>query len=178
MNNLFRCYWRLALLKETPANTPHSPVLMILSALLFMMVMIYQWSHSSLAFAKDFAYSVIIALSLAASFVVYSYAILAVKGLLSRLVQTVTSLFVVHSLIHLCAVPLFLFDPYLANVQEKTPLILLIGMIYLLITLALSIWQFAVTAHIYKHALNINFMRALLAALGLVAINILTISFW
>lgn len=178
MNQLFRCYWRVALLKESPANTPYAPVLMLLSALFFMMVMIYQWSNSNLGLTNDFAYSVLIALSLITSFVVYSFALLAVKGLSSRLVQTVTTLFLTHSLIHLCAVPLFIFDPYLVKVEEKKPLLLLIGMIYLLVTLALSVWQFAVTACIYKNALQINMIQAVLAAFGLVAINILTISFW
>lgn len=51
-------------------------------------------------------------------------------------------------------------------------------MIYLFITLGLSIWQFVITAHIYKFALGTTPVKSVLAAFGLVAVNILTISFW
>ena len=50
--------------------------------------------------------------------------------------------------------------------------------IYLFVTLGLSIWQFIVTAHIYKFALNTTPIQSVLAAFGLVAVNVLTLSFW
>jgi len=35
-----------------------------------------------------------------------------------------------------------------------------------------------VTVHIYKHALSIDYFPAVLASIGLLAFNILIVSFW
>jgi len=55
---------------------------------------------------------------------------------------------------------------------------LVIGVFYLFITLGLSVWQLVVTAHIYKYALNTTSIQSVLAAFGLIAVNVLTVSFW
>ncbi|HRD69702.1 MAG TPA: hypothetical protein PK657_06135 [Legionella sp.] len=171
-------YWQLVLLKETPENTPYSLFLMVLSAILLVGVMIGQWTLSNLDFTKDLGYTALIAISLVISFVVYTQLILFLKGLSTRLVQTVTCLFWAHIIIHLIAIPLFILDPYLVQAQVKNPLLLVIGVFYLFITLGLSVWQLVVTAHIYKYALNTTSIQSVLAAFGLIAVNVLTVSFW
>ena len=120
----------------------------------------------------------IASLSLVFSFIIYTVALLFFKGLKTRAVQTVTSLLYVHCIIHLLALPLFIVDPYLTQANLKNPVVLFIGVFYLFVTLGLSIWQFIVTAHVYKFALNCTPIQSVLAAFGLVAVNVLTLSFW
>ena len=178
IKNIIFFYWQLVLLKETPENTPYSLLLMVLSAILLVGIMIGQWTLSNLDFSKDLGYTSLIAISLVISFVVYTQLILFLKGLSTRLVQTVTCLLWAHIIIHLIAIPLFILDPFLVQAQVKNPLLLVIGVFYLLITLGLSVWQLVVTAHIYKYALNTTSIQSVLAAFGLIAVNVLTVSFW
>ncbi|KGP63875.1 membrane protein [Legionella norrlandica] len=175
---LFSYYWRLSLLKETPENSPYSISLLVLAAILFVIILIIQWSLAELDFSHDWLLSLMMAVSLNLSFILYTYWILRFRNFTARFVQTVTCLFIVYIIIHVLATPLFLIDPYLSAVSIKKPIFLLIAMIYLFITLGLSIWQFIITAHIYRFALDTTPVKSVLAAFGLVAVNILTISFW
>lgn len=175
---LFMCYWRLSLLQESPDNTPYSYSLMVLSGVFFALIMIVQWSSSDFGFSEDLLKTSFIASSLILSYIVYTYAVLWCRNLSPRFVQTITSLFFAHLVIHIFASPLILMAPYLEQANIKNPLLLLISVLYLILTLALFVWQFVVTAHIYKFALNTTAIQSVLAAFGLIAANILTVSFW
>ncbi|HAT8179693.1 TPA: hypothetical protein JA361_09565 [Legionella pneumophila] len=175
---LFSYYWRLSLLKETPENSPYSVFLLVIMCILFSIIMLIQWDIAELDFSRDWLLSLMMATSLILSFIFYTYAILKFQNLASRLVQTSTCLLSAYIIIHVLATPLFLIDTYLSAENLKNPIFLFIGMIYLFITLGLSIWQFVITAHIYKFALGTTPVKSVLAAFGLVAVNILTISFW
>ncbi|HAT1594855.1 TPA: hypothetical protein RG395_002641 [Legionella pneumophila] len=175
---LFSYYWRLSLLKETPENSPYSVFLLVVMCLLFSIIMLIQWDIAELDFSRDWLLSLMMAISLILSFIFYTYAILKFQNLASRLVQTATCLLSAYIIIHVLATPLFLIDTYLSAENLKNPIFLFMGMIYLFITLGLSIWQFVITAHIYKFALSTTPVKSVLAAFGLVAVNILTISFW
>ena len=56
--------------------------------------------------------------------------------------------------------------------------VLFFGILYLILTLVLTVWKFLITAHIYKHALEVDNLASILASVGLLACNILTVSFW
>ncbi len=175
---LFFCYWRICLLKESPERTPHSYVLLGLSAILLAFVLITQWRFSDTLFAEDFMTASMAAVSLVFSYIIYTNVILYFRGFQPRLVQTLTCLFCTRIIIHILASPLLLLDPYLSHANLKNPILLFIGVIYLFITLGLSVWQFVITAHIYKLALSTSAIQSVLVAFGLLAINILTVSFW
>lgn len=175
---LFSYYWRVSLLKESPENTPYSPLLMWGSAVLLALIMVIQWTFSDLIFGEDISIALMCAVTLIFSFFFYSYAVLIFSGYVSRFVQTITCVFVAHIIIHVLASPLLLLDPYLAHANLKNPLLLFVGVIYLFVTLGLSVWQFVIAAHIFKHALNITAIQSVLVAFGLVAVNILTVSLW
>lgn len=178
MKRLFLSYWNVGLLKESPANTPYS-LLLLLSGMLFLnCIMVIQWRFSDFEVATNLMLLSFAGISLVSSFVIYTAGLLYFKGLKARLLQTATTLLFVHSIIHIMAMPLFLIDPYLSHANLKNPLFLFIGVLYLFVTLGLSIWQFVVTAHIYKCALNTTLTQSVLAAFGLVAVNVLTLSFW
>lgn len=175
---LFFYYWRLSILKETPESSPYSIFLLVITGILFSLIMMIQWSFTEFDFARDWLVSFMMAMSLNLSFILYTFAILKLQNLGSRFVQTATCLFGVYIIVHIVATPLFLIDPYLSTANLKNPIFLFIGMIYLFITLGLSIWQFIITAHIFKFALSTTPVKSVLAAFGLMAVNILTISFW
>lgn len=175
---LFSYYWRVSLLKDSPENTPYSIILMWISAVLLAVIMVIQWVFSDVVFGDDISITVMCAISLILSFFIYTYALLFVTGYAARFVQTITCLFVIHAIIHILASPLLLLDPYLSQANLKNPLLLFIGVIYLFVTLGLSVWQFVIAAHIFKYALNTTAIQSVLAAFGLIAVNILTVSLW
>ncbi len=175
---IFFYYWRICLLKESPENTPYSRFLLGLSAILFATILIIQWQFSNGIFGRELSTTLMAASSLILSYIFYTYALLFFRGVSSRLVQTLTCLFCARIIIHIIASPLLLLDPYLSHIHLKNPLFLFIGVIYLFITLGLSVWQFVITAHIYKYALSASAIQSVLAALGVLAVNILTVSLW
>lgn len=178
ITHLLTLYWRITLCKESPENTPYSAVLCTFSILLFMLIITIQWRIFGVDFSNDLLWIVLASCSLALSFVFYTMLVLYVKKLMPRLVQTVTSLLMAHSFIHLLGMPLFFMDPYFMHLKEQDFFSLVIALCYLCVTLGLSVWQFVLTTHIYKNALNSTTIQAMLIAFGLIAMNILTLSFW
>ena len=116
--------------------------------------------------------------ALLASYGIYTFALLKAFRVPHRTVQTLTCLLAGHTIVHLFALPLLLVTPWLANANIVQPEALLVGVIYLILTFILTVWQFMVTIHIYKHALGIEYFPAVLASFGLIACNILIVSFW
>jgi hypothetical protein len=171
---LFQSYWNVSLLKDGPGNTPYSPFLFFLSIILFTLVMTVQWGLANSLWLYEFS----ISFSLVCSFIMYTAFILFLKKYSARFIQTTTCLFSTHAMMHFFAIPIFLLDPYLTPENLKNPVFLFLAMIYLFITLGLSIWQFVITAHIYKHALNVTPIQSTFCALGLVAVNVLILTFW
>ncbi|KTD41519.1 hypothetical protein [Legionella parisiensis] len=173
---IFDRYWDICLLKESPENTPYSITRMILSAFLLVILMTIEWDYSYFNSSEDLINNLYISVCLIISYIVYTYLALFFKGLPARLVQTVTSLYCINIIIHILVIPLLIIAPYLSLVNLRSPLFLFIGILYLFLSLGLSVWQFVITAHIYKFALNITAIQSVLAAFGLIAVNILTIS--
>lgn len=178
LKQIFSYYWGVSLLRNSPENTPYSIPLLVISALIFTIIMTAQWSLSDFDFSDDLLLIFMAGISLVGSFTIYTALLLYFKGLPNRIVQTTTSLFYAHSIVHVLAMPLFFIDPYLNHANLKNPIFLFIGILYLFITLGLSIWQFVITSHVYKHALSTTSIQSVFAALGLIAVNVLTLSFW
>lgn len=171
---LFKPYWQVTVFKQSPANTPYSPLLLIFSALLYLMFTLFQWSVSP-GLQKHITFNFVIVLGLGLLFVYYAYTafLLQVKQRTNRLVQTLTSLFASHFIIHVITFPLAMLAPQLVGLDTEIGLNLLIVLVYIIITLGLTIWQFLITAFIYRQALNIDFLASLLASFGLSVCNIL-----
>lgn len=174
---LLKRYWQVSTFKESPANTPYSPLLLIVIALAFLGLMVIQWTWANIALRFSVLTAVFAAFTLVLSYAMYTRLLLTALKVASRFTQTLTCLFAGHFIIHLFALPL-IFMPTISNQQAVTPYIMLIGIIHLLAILLLSSWQFMLTAFIYKEALSLPYFPAILASVGLLATNILTISFW
>ena len=172
---IFDQYWDICLLKESPENTPYSISRMILSGFLLVLLMMIEWSFTY-SNSEDLVNNAFTSICLVLSYVIYTYLVLYFKGLTPRLVQTVTSLYFINIIIHVLVAPLLLLAPYLSLIHLRNPLFLFLGIAYLFLSLGLSVWQFVISAHIYKFALNITAIQSVLAAFGLIAANILTIS--
>jgi hypothetical protein len=175
---IFSYYWQICLLRTSPEQTPESRVLLNLIIFIFAFVLFIQWQFSDVVFSDDILITFMAVISIILSFIIYTYGALYFRGHLSRLVQTLTCIFSAHLIIHILACPLLILDPYLLHANLKNPLILFIGVLYLFTSLGLSVWKFVITAHIFKYALSTSAIQSVLAAFGLLAVNILTVSFW
>lgn len=175
---LWMYFWKLCLSRQHPENCPYSPFLLGLSGMLLTLLFVIQWWFSDLDGSEDLLLLTATAITVIFSYLLYTYVLMYVRGLSHRAVQTLTCLYSCHLIIHLFALPLILLAPYLSQSNLNNPILLLIGVIYLFFTLGLSVWQFIVTAYIYKYALNCTPVQSVLSAFGLIAVNILTLSFW
>lgn len=176
INFILDRYWDICLLKESPENTPYSIARIFLSGIFLALIMVTEWNYSYFAASTDWGANLFVATCLILSYVIYTYIILFLKGYAPRLVQTVTSLFYTNIIIHLLVAPLLFIAPYLSQIHLKNPLLLFLGILYLFLSIGLSVWQFVITAHIYKHALSTTAIQSVIAAFGLIAVNILTVS--
>lgn len=170
-------YWYLSLMRLSPAETPYSPPLSLLIALIFTLVVVSQWLMVDLKPPFSLETAILAAISLCFSYALYSWGLLRFKHKQSRSLQTVTSLWASHSLIHCFAYPMLLASPALLDMGASL-FGLMIGLSFLFITLVLSIWQFMVTVFIYRSALNCSVGYGVMAAVGLLAVNVLMVSFW
>jgi hypothetical protein len=142
---LIKRYWQVSLLKETPANTPYSIFLLGLISLFFFLLIIFQWLIADVEDLFTISSSILAGAALLASYFVYTFALLLVFRIANRLVQTLTCLLAGHVIIHLFAFPLLLITPWLMEANSVQPLALFIGILYLIATLILTVWQFMVT---------------------------------
>lgn len=176
--SLIKRYWDVTLFKETPENTPYSFFLLGLFAFIYYVLVVMQWAIADIEKYFTPTTSLLAGASLILSYGLYTLSLLSAFHVSNRLVQTLTCLLAGHTLVHLIAFPMLLVAPWLAEAKLPPSLAVLVGVIYLVLTLMLTIWQFMVSVHIYKHALAINYLPAVLASFGLLASNILVVSFW
>lgn len=175
---LIKKYWQVSIFQETPANTPYSLLLMGLVTVFFYVLIVLQWTIADVEELFTFTTSLLAAATLLASYIAYTYILLLLFRLSSRFVQTLACLLAGHTIVHLFAFPLLLLAPWFADEKMIQPLALFVAVIYLILTFVFTIWQFMITVHIYKHALGIEYFPAVLASFGLIACNILVVSFW
>ncbi len=147
-------------------------------AALFCLLIMAQWQLVDYEKQFKFDANLFGSLSLVVSYVVYTYLLLKVFNLASRAVQTMTCIFAGHIIIHLLAFPLILMALLLVSGSISQGLATIMTIIYLLLTLILTAWQFMLSAYVYKEALQVNYLPAILASIGLLAANILVVSFW
>jgi len=175
---LIKRYWLISIFKETPENTPYSVLLLGTFVVIFFLLIVMQWMIADVEEIFTFQKSILAAISLLISYGLYTFALLYVSRKSYRIVQTLTCLLAAHIIVHVFAFPLLLVAPWLSETTITQPLALLVGIVYLIATFFLTVWQFMITVHIYKHALAVDYFPAVLASLGLIACNILLVSFW
>ncbi|ASQ45422.1 hypothetical protein [Legionella clemsonensis] len=175
---VLQCYWQVATFKESPANTPYSVPLLVFVAFLFFILIVLQWYMADIKQQFEITSSIAAGLSLIIVYFIFTFLLLKLNDKVNRLIQSLTSLLASHFIVHVFALPLLIVAPALAAAKVSHGLALLLGLIYLILTLILTVWQFLVTVHVYKLALEVDNLTAVLASFGLLACNILTVSFW
>jgi hypothetical protein len=166
--------------RETPENTPYSLLLLGVMAFLFYIVVVFQWVMADVERLHSVSTSILAGGLLLFSYGIYTYGLLYLFRFSYRSVQLLTCLLAGHTIVHLLAFPMLLFWwlPWGNQGAEVSPVSLLTGVVYLVLTFGLGIWQLMISAYIYKNALEINYFAAILASFGLIACNILIVSFW
>ncbi len=175
---LIKQYWNVSVFKQEPSTTPYSPLLLGIVCLVFFVLIVCQWLLSDINHQLTWGMALLIAGSLLMSYAVYTWMLLLMLRLQARFVQTLSCLLAGHTLVHVVAFPLLLMMPLLLGVESAALLGSFVGIVYLVLTLVLAIWQFMVSAYVYKHALGTPYFSAVLASFGLLAFNILIVSFW
>lgn len=175
---LIKQYWNVSVFKEEPKNTPYSLLLACIVSLVFFVLVVLQWMITDINQQLSIGSALLIAGLLVLSYLVYTWILLAIFRLQPRTIQTLTCLLAGHTVVHVVAFPMLLIMPLLFNVKNAPLIGSFVGIFYLIFTLMLAIWQFMVSVYVYKHALSATYLSATLAGFGLLAFNILTISFW
>tara|TARA_Y100000588_G_C13881643_1_gene764737 strand:- start:11 stop:559 length:549 start_codon:yes stop_codon:yes gene_type:complete len=176
LSGTLKSYWDVSLFKQSPENTPCSNALLFIFACFFYLVVVSQWTIVETKSPISFNQMLMSGLSLCISYAFYTYTLLKVSLLEARFIQTLTSLFAVHIIIHFFAYPILLATPLLNDEHMARSLSFIISAVYLLCTLLLTIWQVLVTYFIYKKALNAESVHAVMATIGLFVMNILLVS--
>jgi hypothetical protein len=152
-------------------------VLLIASGALFYLVVVTQWSMVEAKVPLTLTKILSAGLLLIFSYSFYTFITLTIRNLQSRFVQTLTCLFATHTIIHIFAYPLLAVTPLLIDGEAIPQAFDFIFMfVYLLLTIIVTVWQLMVTVHIYKAALKVDNLPAILATIGLFAANILIVS--
>lgn len=177
MWTIIRQYWRVTIFKESPANTPYSLLLLILAYCFYVVMIVLQWQKTGVETQSDSLIGLTAAL-LVFSYLAYTALLLWVVKKGRRIIQTTTTMIVSHLIILIINYLLLLISPTLTEADMINPLMRLLLMLYIVKTLILVAWQFLVAAFIYKQALETDYFTAMLASVGLLAANILTIILW
>jgi len=175
---IFKPYWLVTTLRESPANTVYSWFILMLTMIIFILLVALQWWLIVVRKPVTFAVAMSAVSLLLVSYAVYTYFVLYLTKKTSRFLQTFTCLLMAYLMIHLCAMPLVWLNYALLNKQISMAVLFYINTLYLTLTLGLTIWQFLAMAHIYHQALDIDFPKGILVSLGLMAFNFLTFSLW
>lgn len=166
-------YWRVTVMRDTPANTPYSPTMLALASFLFLLIVSVQ--RALAVKDADLASSLAGGIIILFSYYLYTYVVLRMSAKKNRFVQTLSCLLFSYLIIHLMAFPLIIITQYLVG-QENSLVVVYILMILFLCALFLAIWQFLVTASIFRHALDLSFFQGIMVCLGLVGFSIVILS--
>ncbi|KTD21713.1 hypothetical protein [Legionella londiniensis] len=175
---LIQQYWQICIFKRSPADTPHSHFLLIVVLCLFLFILVMQWEMVDFEQQFSLLSTFAAAISLVISYGLYTFILLYSLNLSNRFIQTVTCLYASHLIVHILAFPLIVATPYLGSEIAPKFAPTLFALLYLLLALSLTIWQFMLAAYIYKKAISTHYFSAVLASFGLLATNMLMVSFW
>jgi hypothetical protein len=151
----------MLLLRTAPEDLPYSLGLMNRIIFLYLvsgLVVQSELVESSLSISR-------MILNLAIT-LLFTYVVLSALELKARFVQTMSALVGIGIVFNLLAWPL------LKQLGEEASPVPAAGILSLLVLLLMS-WELIVTAHIYRHALNIKMGQGIILALGLFFISIM-----
>lgn len=158
---------KIALFRAGPQDFPFAPALTRVTVPLAMLAayLHYRLSRPELA-------AVVHAVAWVGALALFTHVLLQSRGLANRFRQTFDSLLLIDSAMTLAMLPaLAALAPHMIKVAENpdTPPTVPLPAAPLLAVLFVSLWNFLVSAHVYRHALNASpGMGALVALLGVI----------
>ena len=159
---LLQAFWQILLLRKSPETIPYSRFLLGFTLILHLLIGI-----SFGVINQPVTTALIFATSGTGLVVSGTYLLLALYGVRSRLLQTVTAMAGCESLIGLMALPVNVWLHSVDKANAALP-----GMLSLL----LLGWNMAVVAHIWRHALSVQLWLGYLYAIGYVIVSFLLAS--
>lgn len=173
--SIWKSYWRVSTLRDTPANTVYSHMVLVGSVLLFCAIVAIQLVLLSPKYQNGGSMFIML-LMLLFSYSCYTYLLLYFTKKSNRYLQTLACILMAYVIVHLMAMPLVLIGYYAIATKVGMEILVYLNSLYLTMTLIFTIWQFLALAHIYRHALDVDFLRGVLASFGLLAFNLLIFS--
>lgn len=170
---------RLCIFRGRLDHLPCSQALLGTVALVFVLLSLIQWEILDRNLQEWSLFGALFAIiSYLAAFVVYTWLLLSFMGFSERYQMTLNALLMTRIMVQLLVFPfIFLLHAPLAETSlEGTQLVFFI--IYLLVALGSSLWEFLIQAYIYKQAIECNTLQSLMASVGLLAFKILAVLFW
>lgn len=163
MAELIRKYLQLVLLRITPQELPGQPI-----ALWISVAAAFATSLAGLLFAYRFGDAVLRCVLAILVPGVLVYAMLGVKNLQSRFVQSYSALCGSAAVIYLIALPLL--PSFFTAAADSSA-----GKLIIFVVLLLDIWTLLITAHIFKHTFEVGFASAISLAVVMMIVTLLTI---
>ncbi len=163
MAQLIQKYLQLVLLRITPQELPGQPI-----ALWISVAAAFIASLAGLLFAYRFGDAVLRSVLAILVPGVLVYAMLGVKNLQSRFVQSYSALCGSAAVIYIIALPLL--PAFFSAAADSSS-----GKLIIFIVLLLDIWTLLITAHIFKHAFEVGFASAISLAVVMMIVTLLTI---
>lgn len=170
MSALLKLFFSIAILGKGPKDVPYSPflfvaLLIILFAADLAVNQIFRPSGQEYDSMRLFLFLVL------ANVIVIglTYLLIYIHGFANRAIQTLTALLGAELIIKLVQLPIFFIMPLL--VENKGILLLLNYVV--IITFG---WELIVNVHIYRHALSISAIRAVLITLALFSLQIFLVT--
>ncbi len=145
---------RILLFRAGPQDFPYS---MALTQIIVPLAVLAEFAQYRLTLATGPA--VVHALVSIAAMAGFIFLVLQMRGLLSRLQQTVNALFITGSALTLLLLPpLSAITPHMLRIAQNPDLARSepLPALPALAVMALTLWGFMVAAHIFRHALNTN----------------------
>ena len=160
--------WRICKLQAGPEDVPHSNILLIgiviLSVLLGWLPMLLQ---------KGLAAGLMTVVATLTVMVLFVYAVLQIRGLARRFVQTLTAIVSVDILIKLVALPFLILMAWMIAVKPEDSVLNTVSFLYLIVILVVNVWGIIVTAHIFRRALNTRFIVGLLITFAMIGLEMI-----
>jgi hypothetical protein len=158
---------RIALFRAGPQDFPYAPVLTGVLVPLMVLAAFLQY-RLTLPLPQAAVHAVVSVAALAA----FTFVVLQMRGLTNRFRQTLDSLFAIDTAMTLLLLaPLAALAPHMIRIADNPDLARseTLPPLPALAVTAVSLWNFLVSAHIYRHALNAHFgVGALVALIGAV----------
>lgn len=165
---ILRLLWDMCTLKVTPQALPYDKTLC--SALIIMDVILGMINLSLQQPWITALWQSILLMIVSIAFIV---AILQIKGLLARFIQTTSALIGVGVLLSLLILPVLLIQFYVIQPMGLTTFTSMVSLVFLSFVVLVNIWMLVVTVYIFRHALDVHLLGALLVTLAYIGVHVI-----